>query len=183
LRKGWRRAAARGCRLLAAGRLTACKEGRRARHDGISKLLRLRGVWVRKVRFEPDRVIVEVALRRGLLCCPKCSYSTRARKDTRPEDSVWRHLDLGIWRLESTAGAGAGGARVHGARTESVLFARPVSEFTRDFECLVAWLATRTATSLPPSGWPAPLSPEGRPAGPSAKRLTARRRPLFRPRG
>ena len=26
-------------------------------------------------------------------------------------------------------------------------------------------------TSLPPSGWPAPLSPEGRPAGPSAQRL------------
>ncbi len=36
-------------------------------------------------------------------------------------------------------------------------------------------------TSLPPSGWLAPLSPEGRPAGPSAKRLTARRHPLSRP--
>ena len=36
-------------------------------------------------------------------------------------------------------------------------------------------------TSLPPSGWPAPLSPEGRPAGPSAKRLTASRHPLSTP--
>ena len=33
---------------------------------------------------------------------------------------------------------------MHGARTEGVPFARPGSEFTRDFECLVAWLATRT---------------------------------------
>lgn len=32
----------------------------------------------------------------------------------------------------------------HGARTEGVPFARPGSEFTREFECLVAWLATRT---------------------------------------
>ena len=69
-----------------------------------SRLLRLRGVWVKKVRFEPDRVIAEVALRRKKLQCPKCSYSTWARKDTRPEDSVWRHLDLGVWRLEVHCG-------------------------------------------------------------------------------
>ena len=36
---------------------------------------------------------------------------------------------------------------MHGARTEGVPFARPGSEFTRDFECLVAWLATRTDKS------------------------------------
>jgi hypothetical protein len=50
-------------------------------------------VWVKKVRFQPDRVIVEVALRRGLLQCPRCEYTTAARKDTRNVDSVWRHLD------------------------------------------------------------------------------------------
>ena len=32
--------------------------------------------------------------------------------------------------------------------------------------------------SPPPSGWPAPLSPKRRPAGPSAQRLTASRHPL-----
>lgn len=32
----------------------------------------------------------------------------------------------------------------HHARTEAVPFARPASGFTRDFESLVAWLATRT---------------------------------------
>jgi transposase len=104
-------------------------------------------VWVRKVRFEPDRVVVEVALRRRLLVCPECGYPTRARKDKRPVDSVWRHLDLGIWRLEVRCRRRRLWCPVHGARTESVPFARPGSEFTCDFECLVAWLATRTDKS------------------------------------
>ena len=112
-----------------------------------SRLLRLPGVWVRKVRFESDRVIVEVALCRRRLICPECGYSSRARKDTRPEDSVWRHLDLGVWRLEVHCRRRRLWCPVHGARTEGVPFARPGAEFTRDFECLVAWLATRTDKS------------------------------------
>jgi transposase len=134
-----------GCWLLEGQRL--------ARRDSVrvttafSRLLRLSGVWVRKVRFEPDRVLVDVALKRRRLLCPKCGYSTRARKDTRPEDSVWRHLDLGIWRLEVHCRRRRLWCPRHGARTESVPFARPGSEFTRDFECLVAWLATRTDKS------------------------------------
>jgi transposase len=68
----------------------------------------------------------------------------RARKDKRPVDSVWRHLDLGVWRLEVRCRRRRLWCPVHGARTEGVPFARPGSEFTRDFECLVAWLATRT---------------------------------------
>ena len=83
-----------------------------------SRLLRLPGVWVRKVRFEPDRVVVEVALRRRLLVCPECGYSTRARKDKRPVDSVWRHLDLGIWRLEVRCRRRRLWCPQHGARTE-----------------------------------------------------------------
>ena len=112
-----------------------------------SRLLRLPGVWVRKVRFEPDRVIVEVALCRRRLICPECEYSCRARKDTRPEDSVWRHLDLGVWRLEIHCRRRRLWCPVHGARTEGVPFARPGAEFTRDFECLVAWLMARSDKS------------------------------------
>jgi transposase len=112
-----------------------------------SRLLRLSGVWVREVRFEPHGVVVEVALKRRRLLCPMCGYSTRARKDTRPEDSVWRHLDLGVWRFEVHCRRRRLWCSQHGARTESVPFARPGSEFTRDFECLVAWLATRTDKS------------------------------------
>ncbi|MGH3410660.1 MAG: transposase, partial [Streptosporangiaceae bacterium] len=109
-----------------------------------SRLLRLDGVWVRKVRFEPARVVVEVALTRRRLCCPYCEYSTRARKDTRPVDSVWRHLDLGVWRVEIHCRRRRLVCPEHGARTEGVPFARPEVEFTRDFECLLAWLAANT---------------------------------------
>jgi transposase len=108
-----------------------------------SRLLRLPGVWVRAVRLDPDRVIVEVALRRERLVCPECGYSVRARKDTRPENSVWRRLDLGVWRLEVHCRRRRLWCPVHEARTEGVPFARSGAEFTRDFECLVAWLATR----------------------------------------
>ena len=112
-----------------------------------SRLLRLKGVWVKKVCFEHDRVVVFVALRRRRLVCPLCEYSTRARRDTRPTDSVWRHLDLGTWRLEIRCRRRRLRCPEHGARAEGVPFARPGCEFTRDFECLVAWLATRTDKS------------------------------------
>jgi transposase len=112
-----------------------------------SRLLRLQKVCVRKVQFEPGQVVVEVALRRRRLHCPLCEYSTAARKDKRPVDSVWRHLDLGVWRLEVRCRRRRLWCPQHGARTEGVPFARPGSEFTRDFECLVAWLAARTDKS------------------------------------
>jgi transposase len=109
-----------------------------------SRLLRLDGVRVRDVRFEPDRVVVQVALRRRRLICPLCEFSTSHRHDVRPVDSDWRHLDLGVWRLEIRARLRRLVCPEHGVRTESVPFARPASDFTRDFEHLVAWLATRT---------------------------------------
>jgi transposase len=110
-----------------------------------SRLLRLgKGVLVRKVRFEPERVIVEVALRRRRLVCPECG--TRRGRGRTPDRRTrcGRHLDLGVWRIEIHCRRRRLWCPVHGARTEGVPFARPRSEFTRDFECLVAWLATRT---------------------------------------
>jgi transposase len=108
-----------------------------------SRLVKLEGVWVRKVSFEADRVIVRVALRRRRLQCPRCEFSTRARKDIRPVDSVWRHLDLGVWRLEIHCRRRRLCCRRHGVLAEGVPFARHRSGFTRDFECLAAWLAAR----------------------------------------
>jgi transposase len=121
-----------------------------------SRLLRLgKGVLVKKVRFEPDRVVVEVALRRRRLICPECGYSTRARKDTRPEDSVWRHLDLGVWRIEIHCRRRRLWCPVHDARTEAVPFARSGAQFTSDFECLVVRheaLLNRVGCRSPPPG-------------------------------
>ena len=109
-----------------------------------SRLLCLEGVRVRDVRFEPDRVVVEVALRRRRLVCPRCSFSTPHRHDVRRVDSDWRHLDLGVWRLEVRARLRRLVCPTHGVRVEGVPFARAGADFTRDFEALVAWLATRT---------------------------------------
>lgn len=106
-------------------------------------LLRLPGVNVREVSFEQDRVVVTVALRRRRLVCPECGYSKRGRHDIRDVDSVWRHLDLGAWRLQVRARLRRMRCPVHGVRTEGVSFARPGSGFTRDAEDLVAYLATR----------------------------------------
>jgi transposase len=107
-------------------------------------LLDLPGVRVKRVVFEPDRVLVHVALRRKKLVCPKCSYATMARENEQDHDSVWRHLDLGVWRLEVHARLRRLRCPEHGALVEGVPFARHGARFTRDFENLVAWLATKT---------------------------------------
>jgi transposase len=108
------------------------------------RLLCLPGVWVCSVRFKPDRVVVTVALRARLLRCPKCSYCTRHRESKQHHDSVWRHLDLGRWRLEVHARLRRLRCPEHGALVEGVPFARDGARFTSDFENLVAWLATKT---------------------------------------
>jgi len=109
-----------------------------------SRLLCLEGVRVRDLLFERDRVVVVVALRRRRLVCPLCAFSTPHRHDIRSVDSDWRHLDLGVWRLEIRARLRRLVCPEHGVLTEQVPFARYRSDFTRDFEHLVAWLATRT---------------------------------------
>jgi transposase len=109
-----------------------------------SRLLDLPGVWVKKVRFEPDRVVVTVALRRRRLHCPKCSYATRHRENRQKHESVWRHLDLGVWRLEVHAMLRRLRCPEHGVHVEGVPFARDGAQFTRDFENLAAWLASKT---------------------------------------
>ena len=111
---------------------------------GFSRLLRLDGIWVRGVRFETDRVVVWVALRRRRLRCPLCDFSTPHRHNRQRVESTWRHLDLGVWRLELRAQLRRLECPEHGVRVKSVPFARHASGFTRDFEQLVGWLATKT---------------------------------------
>ncbi len=106
------------------------------------RLMDLPGVTVSKVNSQPVKVVVTVKLRNLKLSCPACEFTTRARYDTRPVSSSWRHLDLGRWRLEVRADLRRIECPTHGIRTEGMPFARAGSHFTRDFEDLVGWLAT-----------------------------------------
>jgi transposase len=104
--------------------------------------MRLPGVTVSDVEFQPAKVVVTVRMRTRKLRCPKCGFTTTARHDTRPVSSSWRHLDLGSWRLEVRADLRRLRCLDHGILTEGVPFARAASRFTRDFEDLIGWLAT-----------------------------------------
>jgi len=73
-----------------------------------------------------------------------CPFSTRARYDTRPVTSTWRHLDFGRWQVLVRARLRRLACPQHGVRVEAIPFARARSGFTRDFEDLVAYLATKT---------------------------------------
>jgi hypothetical protein len=106
------------------------------------RLLDLSGITVADVDFQQAGVVVTVRLGSRKLRCPECAFTTRSRHDTRPVSSVWRHLDLGHWRLDVRADLRRLRCPDHGVRTEGVPFARAGSRFTRDFEDLTAWLAT-----------------------------------------
>jgi len=106
------------------------------------RLMDLPGVTVSDVEFQPAMVVVAVKLSSKKLHCPASGFTTRARYDTRPVPSTWRHLDLGRWRLEVRAILRRINCPTHGARTEGVPFARGGAHFTRDFEDLIGWLAT-----------------------------------------
>ena len=113
--------------------------------SAFNRLLGLSGITVVDVSFVgASAVNVDVALRRRRLVCPLCPFSTRARYDTRPVTSTWRHLDFGRWQVLVRARLRRLACPQHGVRVEAIPFARARSGFTRDFEDLVAYLATKT---------------------------------------
>jgi transposase len=109
-----------------------------------NRLLSLPGARVTEVCFEDARLVVDVALLRRRLQCPECTFSTAACYDTRPVFSTWRHTDMGRWKVLVRAGLRRLECPTHGVRVEAVPFARHRSGFTRDFEDLIAFLATKT---------------------------------------
>ncbi len=110
------------------------------------RLLRLDGVNVTDVAFGVDVVTVTVALRRRRLECPHCGHRSRFRYDTRTRRRPsWRHLDLGVWQVQVVLAEPLRrlACPAHGVVVEAVPFARPGAHLTRDFDDLLAWLATR----------------------------------------
>jgi transposase len=107
------------------------------------RLLRLDDVNVTGVEFVARMIIVSVVLRRRRLIWPHCGWKTSARYDTRDRPSRWRHLDLGVWQVEIRATLRRLRCPTHGVVVEAVPFARPGAHLTRDFDDLLAWLATK----------------------------------------
>jgi transposase len=107
------------------------------------RLLRLRGVNVTAVEWSAGTVMVTVTLRRRRAVCSHCRFSSAMAHDLRPGMSRWRHLDLGTWRVEVQARLRRVRCPTHGVVVEGVPFARPGAHLTRDFDDLLAWLATR----------------------------------------
>lgn len=107
------------------------------------RLLRLDDVNVVDVGWFPRLIVVTVELRRRRLWCPHCRFKTSAVYDRRERASRWRHLDLGVWRVEVCCRLRRLRCPTHGVVVEAVPFARPGAHLTRDFDDLLAWLATR----------------------------------------
>ena len=104
----------------------------------------LSGVRVCDAAVVEGELRVMVRRRRRRLVCPQCRFTTRHRYDTREVDSSWRHLDLGGRTCRVVMRRRRLRCPEHGVLAEGVPFARPGSGHTRDFEDLVAWLATKT---------------------------------------
>jgi transposase len=113
----------------------------------LNNLLDLPRVGVSGVSFDDRRMLVEVRLRAQRLACPLCSFTTRARYDTRPVPSYWRHLDFGTATVVVFAWLRRVDCPTHGVLVEAAPFARYRSGFTRDFEDVTAFLATKTDKS------------------------------------
>jgi transposase len=110
----------------------------------LNNLLDLSGITVSGVSWRGRQLLVEVRLRAKRLACPLCSFTTRARYDTRPVQSYWRHLDFGTATVLVRACLRRIDCPEHGVLVEAVPFARHRSGFTRDFEDVTAFLATKT---------------------------------------
>src|SRR5258708_39742764 len=89
-------------------------------------------------------MLVDVRLRARRLACPLCPFTTRARYDTRPVSSYWRHLDFGTATVVLCAGLRRIDCPEHGVLVEAVPFARYPSGVTPGFEEVTADLATKT---------------------------------------
>jgi transposase len=126
----------------------------------LNNLLDLPGVNVDTFSLDAGTLTVGVRLRRKRLVCPEadCDYSTRWRVDTRKRDSSWRSLDMGPWKVIVTTRLRRLRCPDHGVLVEGVPFARQRVRFTRDFEDLVAWAASKTdktaVTRLLRIAWP-----------------------------
>lgn len=113
-------------------------------------VLGVEGVVVEDFSFEADRdgtqIVVSVRVRGGRRACGKCGRK-RPGYDAGAGRRRWRGLDLGTCKVFIESDSPRVQCREHGVVVAAVPWARHGSEFTRDFEDQVAWLATQTSRS------------------------------------
>lgn len=109
----------------------------------LRRLIGVTGLFVKGVRFEDGVMVVGVKPRSRKTRCAQCERvrpgydRLRARR--------WRHLGLGSLRIElEYAPRRVSCTRCGGVRVEAVAWAAHASNFTYDFEELVAYLAQVT---------------------------------------
>jgi transposase len=110
----------------------------------LSRLLDLPGISVSGASWHGSLLVVDVRLRGRRLGCPLCGYSTRAGYDSRVVPSWWRSLDFGPHMVIVRALLRRLDCPEHGVRVQAVPFARHRAQFTRDFEDVTAFWATKT---------------------------------------
>jgi transposase len=108
-----------------------------------NQLLDLPGISVSHVAWHGPQLVVDVRLRARKLACPDCGHRTRARYDSRQVPSWWRSLDFGPHQVIVRCLLRRVACPEHGVRVQGVPFARPGARFTRDFEDVTAFLATK----------------------------------------
>jgi transposase len=111
-----------------------------------NRLLDLPGIGVSAVAWHGQQLVIDVRLRTGRLACPEpgCGYVTRVGYDSRVVPSWWRHLDFGVHEVIVRCLLRRLDCPRHGVLVQAVPFARPRARFTRDFEDVTAFLATKT---------------------------------------
>jgi transposase len=110
----------------------------------LNRLLGLPGISVTHAAWHGQQLVVDVRLRRQLLECPLCGYTTGAGYDWRVVPSWWRSMDFGPYEVIVRVLLRRLECPEHGVRVQAVPFARHRAQFTRDFEDVTAFWATKT---------------------------------------
>jgi transposase len=110
----------------------------------LNRLLDLPGISVVAAAWHGRQLVVDVRLRRQLLQCPRCGYTTGAGYDSRVVPSWWRSMDYGPHEVIVRTLLRRLVCPEHGVRVQGVPFGRHRALFTRDFEDVTAFWATKT---------------------------------------
>ena len=110
----------------------------------LNRLLGMPGISVVAAAWHGQQLVIDVRLRANRLACPLCGYTTGAGYDWRVVPSWWRSMDFGPYEVIVRTLLRRLECPEHGVRVQAVPFARHRAQFTRDFEDVTAFWATKT---------------------------------------